>query len=55
LYDLVEKALKQPDNDELQKMAGMSKALLEKAANDEAEFAAAVRCAIRSRFQYVSD
>ncbi|CAN1209505.1 TIGR02646 family protein [Tumidithrix helvetica PCC 7403] len=54
-HDILEKALNQPHNSELQNLARIIKYDLEKATKDEAEFAAAARCAIRSGFQFVSD
>ncbi len=45
--------MQRPNDQEFQELAKDAKEILENAILDSAEFAAVVRCAIDSKFQYV--
>jgi uncharacterized protein (TIGR02646 family) len=53
LHQLIKLANGQPSNADLQRLGVEAKSTLEEAEQDQAEFAAAARCAIRSEFRYV--
>jgi uncharacterized protein (TIGR02646 family) len=55
LWQIVEIAARQLDNLELQVLAGEAKTEMEKAIRENAEFASAVRWAIETKFEFVSD
>lgn len=53
LYELVQIATAKPEDFELQKLAEQAKDKLDKAVRDDAEFAAAARCAMQTNFKFV--
>lgn len=53
LSQIVQMAAKQPTNTELKRVAEEAQELLNKATQDNAEYSAASRCAIRKNFQFL--